>query len=449
MTEAIRTTSVTSSSPVALAIAAPRWIRFGLWLSMFAIFVASPVVYLSDSDYSMLTAESLLHHGTPDLSFYKIPHFESDLPFNAIRGHHAYQLQRANGHLLYGFPHGTPILSAPLVGLLGLFGISASTPNNRFDLFGEVVLQKLIAAALMATFVVVSFHMATLLLSWKSSLIVAIGTGLGTQVWSTASRGMWAHTWEITLAVLVVYLLLRAEVRSVSSRPALLSTLLAWMYFVRPTGAIAALFVATYVLVFRRDEFTTLTLVGIGWLLAFTAYTLSVFGTVIPFYYGSQIWSFRTLPIGVYGDLFSPSRGLFVLSPLFAVVAYWLIRWRRNLRFRPLVFISLLIITATLFSVAAHMDWWGGACYGARYMTDTLPWLVLLSILGFAAIPPECRSLRSPSISVAAIAVVLSMMLNGIGAVSWATERWNYTGPYPAAMLDWSRPQFLAPWMGY
>ena len=416
---------------------------------MFVIFAASPVVYLSDSNYSMLTAESLIRHGTPDLSSYKIPHFESNLPFNTVQGHHAYQLQRTNGRLLYGFPHGTSFLSAPFVAVLGLFGISASTPDNQFNLFGEVLLQKLIAAALMATFVVVSMQMATLVLSWRWGLIVAIGAGLGTQVWSIASRGMWSHTWEITLGIVAACLLLRSEVKNVSVRPAILATLLSWMYFVRPTGAIPVLFVGAYVLLYRRGEFVYLVVVGIAWLLAFIGYTLAVFGTAIPFYYGSQVWDFHTLPLGVYGDLLSPSRGLLVFSPTFAVVFYWLIRYRRELWYTRLLVLSLLISTALLLSVTAHMDWWGGACYGPRYLTDALPWLVLLATLAIAAIPPPHRTLRNPSIAVAAVALSLSIALNGLGAVSWATERWNYTGPYPGAMLDWSRPQFLAPWMGF
>jgi hypothetical protein len=225
--------------------------------------------------------------------------------------------------------------------------------------------------------------------------------------------------------------------------------LLSWMYFVRPTGAIPVLFVGAYVLLYRGGEIVCLTVVGIGWLLAFIGYTLKVFGTIIPFYYGSQIWDLHTVPLGVYGDLLSPSRGLLIFSPTFAVVSYWLIRYRRELRYMRLLVLSLLVFAALLLSVTAHMDWWGGACYGPRYLTDALPWLVLLATLAIAAIPPPHRTLRNPSIAVAAFALALSIALNGLGALSWATERWNYTGPYPAAMLDWSRPQFLAPWMGF
>ena len=49
---------------------ASRTIRraaIAMWLFTFAIFFASPVLQMSDSKYSMLTAESIIHHHSPDL----------------------------------------------------------------------------------------------------------------------------------------------------------------------------------------------------------------------------------------------------------------------------------------------------------------------------------------------------------------------------------------------
>ena len=36
-----------------------------MWLVTFAIYFASPVLQMSDSKYSMLTAESIVHNHTP------------------------------------------------------------------------------------------------------------------------------------------------------------------------------------------------------------------------------------------------------------------------------------------------------------------------------------------------------------------------------------------------
>jgi hypothetical protein len=78
-----------------------------LWVIMFVIFLKSPALQMNDSLYSMLTAESLIHNLSPDLSSYSIPDYDADLPFATVRGSHAYQLVRTNGRLLYGFAHGS------------------------------------------------------------------------------------------------------------------------------------------------------------------------------------------------------------------------------------------------------------------------------------------------------------------------------------------------------
>lgn len=421
-------------------------LEFFLGIIALLIFFNSPVVYIADSKYTMLTAESLLRNGTPDLSTYKIPRYDADLPFNTIRGLHAYQLARSNGRLLYGFPHGSSFLSVPFVALFDLFGISAATPDRDFNLAGEIVLQKTLAAALMAVFVVIALRSALLVLDPKWSVLVAAATGLGTQVWSVASRGVWSHTWEITLGMAVVYLLLRSATRAESIHPVLLATLLAWMYFVRPTGAIQVLAVSVYVVLYRRGEFPALAITGLAWMLILLAYTMRVYGTILPFYYGSQLWSPATIPLGIYGNLLGPSRGLFVYSPVFAVVFYWLFRYWERIASRPLAIVSIVIFAATLLSVATHLDWWGGLCFGPRYVIDALPWLVLLAIMAVGAIPPERRSLRNPAMIAAALTLLVSVAINGEGAFSTSAQDWNYRGPLPAIMLDWSHPQFLAPW---
>src|SRR5215472_4020773 len=102
-----------------------------LWAGMFAVFAASPVTQMNDSTYSMLTAQSLIQNGTPDLSRYVIPDFEASLPFWTIRGRHAYQLVRTNGRLLYGYPHGTSFLSVPFVALMNRLGVSAATRDMK------------------------------------------------------------------------------------------------------------------------------------------------------------------------------------------------------------------------------------------------------------------------------------------------------------------------------
>jgi len=257
---------------------------------------------------------------------------------------------------------------------------------------------------------------------------------------------MWGHTWQITLGMALVYLLASSVLRGASIRPALSATLLAWMYFVRPTGAVAVIVVGAYVLFYRRADLMVFAATGIAWLLAWIAYNLRIFGTVLPFYYTTQAWNLGGTPRAICGNIFSPTGGLLIFSPIFAVAIYWVIRYWDRMPARPLATVSLLAISGIMLSVAAHADWWGGACYGPRYMTDALPWLILLAILGISSIPAPRRTLRSPSIAVATFALILSIGINCVGAWSWTAADWNFRAPHPAK-LDWRELQFLAPWV--
>ena len=80
-------------------------------------------------------------------------------------------------------------------------------------------------------------------------------------------------------------------------------------------------------------------------------------------------------------------------------------------------------------------------------MTDAVPWFVLLAILGFDAMPRGVRSIRNPIVGAGALLLLISVAMHACGALSSDTMAWNFTGPSPAIMLDWSRPQFLAPWL--
>ncbi len=373
-------------------------VSVALWVITLIIFLASPVLQMNDSLYSMLTAESLIQNFSPDLNSYSIPDFEADLPFATVRGHHAYQLVRINGKLLYGFPHGSSVLSAPFVALMNLFGVSAATGDRKFNLRGEVVTQKILAAILSASLVTVLFWTAGLVLSLPSSAVIALGAGLGTQVWSTASRGMWSHTWEIALGSMVVYLLLAAEIRKTPLRAVQLATLLSWMFFVRPTAVVPVICVSTYILLRRPKEFAIFATAGALWLAAFIGYSIQIFGTYFPFYYTSYYPppTVHFNPrLALYATLLSPSRGIFILSPITGWALFLVMKYRRFIRPRSLTIMALSTITGVWLVNLSQPGWWGGACYGPRYLTDAMPWFVLLAIMGVAAIPPALRTIRS------------------------------------------------------
>lgn len=191
-----------------------------LFLFSLALFLAAPVVQVSDSRYTALLTECFLHHRSAQLDLYykvPVPWLTGDVgrPEEASE----YQLVKARGHVTYFFGHGSSMLSIPLVAAMNAVGVSAATPDGRLNLAGEIRIERVIASVLMAGLTCVFFAMAATMLPAAWSVVVALGAALGSQILSTASRGLWAHTWEIVILGLIAHSILSAEHRGARLRP--------------------------------------------------------------------------------------------------------------------------------------------------------------------------------------------------------------------------------------
>ena len=134
-------------------------------------------------------------------------------------------------------------------------------------------------------FDVIVFRTANLLCrSAEVSLVVALSVGFGTQVWSVATRGLWSHTWLILLGTIAGWTILRAEIQRRDIPAIFLATILAWMYFVRPTAAIPILCVLCYLCVYHRKALGTFAVTGGLWLGAFVTYSWFTFHEILPGY---------------------------------------------------------------------------------------------------------------------------------------------------------------------
>lgn len=107
-----------------------------------------------------------------------------------------------------------------------------------------------------------------------------------------------------------------------------------------------------------------------------------------------------------------------------------------------------MVVIQTL-TIALWPIWWGGYSYGPRLLTDAIPWLALLAILGCAARLRENQTAKfSRSEAVAAFALLaLSIAINARGAISWPTAHWHIVvdiNSHPDRAWDWSYPQFMA-----
>ena len=427
------------------------------------IFWFSPVHQVTDSNYSMLASESLLRHGTFALDHYNIPRLPPP-PLEQRRENYVmlgdiWQLELINDHVYYFFPPGNSVLSLPFVAAMNTLGISAANLDGTYNQRGEVKIESSLAALLMALLAALFFYMSRLVLPLRWSVVVALAGALGTQVWSTASRALWTHNWGILLLGLVIFMLFRHETGKRQLNPIVLTSLLAWMYFVRPTYAVHILAITVYVFVYHRRLFIRYSLTGLIWLAGFVAYSWHNFHQVLPSYYRASRLSFDSFWTALAGNLISPSRGLLIYVPALLFVALLLARYWRYVGLRRLVLLSSAVIAAHLIVVSGFSnwwgDWWGGASYGARYSTDLVPWFVLLGIIGVRAMltwrDQHAAQLDRLSwkalLALGLVLLLISVFINARGAIS--LETWKWTQPTTdaemrALLWNWRYPQFLA-----
>jgi len=426
-----------------------RRLQLIVFLFSLAVFIAAPVVEVSDSRYTALLSECLLYHRSAELDeYYKVP-----VPW--VTGDTAnpkdaneYQLVKARGHVTYFFPHGSSILSIPLVAGINAAGVSAATPDGRLSLEGEIRIERAVAAVLMAALTCIFFAMATMMLPLSWSMVVALGASLGSQILSTASRGLWSHTWEVFLYGLLAHSILSTEHNRARIRPVWLATLVASIYCVRPTGAVAIVAVSAYVWWLHRGDFIVYGATLAAWLTAFIIYLWSVFGTIIPPYYSRSRLKFHDLMLPLAGNLISPSRGLLVFVPSTMFVIYLAVRYRKQLAHKQLAVLAFAqIIGLEIVMCVNNKDWSAGYCYGPRFFTDAIPWFVLLAILGLDAMrrAPD-RSSHRREIAAAILLLAVSVAMNARGAWSYEALDWSLS-PFHArspSIFDWRYPQFMA-----
>jgi hypothetical protein len=420
-----------------------------------AIFLLSPVSQVTDSEYSMLLSESLLYHGSFELGHYAIPHEEPKWFRYYFQNGEIYQLEAVNGRLYYNFPPGSSILSIPFVAVANALGVSAANSDGTYNPRGEEKIERVLAAILAAGLVCLFFYLARLVLPIWWSVLVAIGGGLGTQVWSTASRSLWSDTWGSFLLGVVLLMLFGAATGRFRMRPILLATLLSWMYFARPTFAVHIIGITVYVFLYYRSLLIRYAVTGAIWLALFISYSWHLYGHLLPSYYRASRLQSQLFWTALAANLISPARGLLVYVPVVFFIGYLLARYWRRIVYPRLAVLSLAIVAMQILSVSGLLHWWGGASFGARFSTGLVPWFVLLAIIGLQArLGARWESdvlktwARKLELAAGAGLLLISVCINGLGATSTATWIWNARpsniDDHPERNWDWRQPQFLA-----
>jgi hypothetical protein len=223
---------------------------------------------------------------------------------------------------------------------------------------------------------------------------------------------------------------------------------LAFSFVVRPTNALSIVGLSLFVAICHRRVLLQYLAWSLVVVVPFVWYNLWLYHAILPPYFSPQkIGATVHLLEGLAGTLISPSRGLLVYSPVFLFAVFGMMLALRRAEGRLLNVILVAVVVTHWFVISSFPDWYGGHCYGPRYFTDVVPFLVYFLVPVFAVLPGS-RGARKAALAVAfGLLALVSLFMNGNGAVNGASALWN-SSPVdvdnaPGRVWDWTDPQFL------
>jgi len=320
-----------------------------------------------------------------------------------------YYLLNLNGHYVSKYPPGPAVLALPVYALPVMAGMPSTSKWIPH-------LEKLSATLITALSVLFLFWALRKLIAEKWALLIAVVYAFGTSSFSISSQALWQHGPSQLFLTLALYFLVRGAEEDRYLPYAVFA--LASSVVMRPTDALIALPIGLYLLYKYRHlrlKFVLFSLPPAVFSLSY--YYLYLGNSVTGFYVVSPAAWQTPFTEGISGLLFSPSRGLFVYSPILLLsVGGILIACSKGPSF--LKFFSL----GALLVVALHSkfsQWWGGYCYGPRYFADLAPFLCFL-------LYPVCQRMEKQRLLMCAFIALglLSIGLHALGAF-WYDGSWD------------------------
>jgi hypothetical protein len=327
-----------------------------------------------------------------------------------------------DGDWISKYPPGGSLMAVPFALPFALFSDAPLQPSAMRRL-GKAVAAACTAAA------VALFYLACLAVAPRAAPIATLLLGLGTGLWAVASQALWAHGPATFWLCLALYLVVSAGGRT-GWRSSAVGLALGFAILCRPSTGLFA--VAQLGVLLWRREWRELVATAIGivpGVAFFVGYNVVHFDAPLAGGYLENLgaWS-GDFSDGLFGLLLAPSRGLLVYAPALLVVPWGiaaLVRHRDlpSARVNAVLIAWLLAAAATLLFYARWRYWWGGWCFGPRYLCEILPVLCLAFALAYER-ARDTRWLR-----VARALVAISIAVQVVGVFGDDRGAWNARHP--------------------
>lgn len=312
-----------------------------------------------------------------------------------------------NGHLTSTYPIGSTLITFPLyfvffIGLKVAAFIQNLITGNPADLLDftsqsfepyRKILGKL-AGTICSAFSVVLFYLTVRLkFQQTTALITTFIFAFATEIWALCSQDIRQHTISNLLVISVIFCLFKADRSREKRRQIML--LMAGIFCgllpgVRLTSGIFSAAAFVFVLYAFRKE-SLFFLFGLPTVLINFAWNIYFFG-LRGFMGGGYSQQFDSGASGYrvslsyfidafWGQLISPSDGLFIFSPilLFAFPGAYLVFRRRAGKDEQLILCMTFACVGLFLHYCFYAPWTGGSdSFGPRFLTDVVPVLCLL-----------------------------------------------------------------------
>ena len=361
---------------------------------------------------------------------------------------HPARLWDWRGHIYYRYPLGTSLFATPFVGAVRQF-----TDKDMLNMPDNHQTQNFISTLTVVGAFWLMYALGRCYLDRLSSIIIALVFTLGSSVMSTMGAALWNMNFLVVFELTILWLIVRYETgRTQRIYSFVLGLLLFAAFFTRPSAAIFIGIILIYLFWKHRSVFWTMAPTAGVCLLAFIFFSRITYGELLPPYYAAGSWiDPENAFVALLGVLVSPSRGLFVYSAFLLVILAGTIYYFQKLKRVGLFWVCIIWFGLLVLLVASTRNWWGGYSFGPRLLTDSLPALILLTILLWQIMRQTASQHAQYSAAAAFILLgIFSAYIHSYqGLFNWQTTRWNGALPpsvdyHPEYIFNWRYPQFLA-----
>jgi len=407
-----------------------------IFLVVFLTHLASPMVTSFDSKWSIHIAMSILREGNTDLAEYKELIQEDD-----------YRIEKVDAHFYSIFAVGAPLLAVPFVYIYDKFFVDLDDRLKNTVPAGKI--EKAIASFIIALAAVFIYLIARLFLSTRLSLLLVFIFAYCTSVWSTASRALWQHGPSILMLSITLYIILLAR-----RKPKLIQFAgipLAFSYVIRPTNNVSVFLLTLFVFIYYRKFFMKYLLLSLIIAIPFIAFNISVFNSILsPYYLGDlngNFFSAARTSEALLGHLISPSRGLFIFTPVLLFSLWGIVLSIRRKNTEKLDYFLVGIIVLHLLVSSLVFLWWGGHAFGPRYMSDMIPYFMYFLIPAIQRMSVLKGMAKFVLVLIFIVLILASFFIHYRGATNWDVYLWN-SEPFNVEekherVWDWHDIQFL------